>query len=351
MFHLNLNTNEKYINRCIELAKLGLGNTYPNPLVGSVIVYKGKIIGEGYHKKCGEAHAEVNAVNSVKDKSLLKHSTLYVNLEPCSHVGRTPACSTMIIANKIPKVVIGSIDTFSKVSGKGIEMLKNAGIDVTLGVLNNECRELNKRFFTFHEKKRPYIILKWAQTKDGFIDIIKTNKNQKGEWITNELSKALVHKWRSEEAAIMIGTDTAIIDNPQLDVREWTGENPIRISIDKNLRLPKNLNILDNTTPSVIYNERKNSKSKNIEYLKINFDNNLLKTILKNLHSRDIQSIIIEGGEKLLNSFIKQNLWDEARIFTGNKYFKQGIKAPKFIINNKTVKMISDSELQTVYNK
>ena len=157
MFHLNLNTNEKYINRCIELAKLGLGNTYPNPLVGSVIVYKGKIIGEGYHKKCGEAHAEVNAVNSVKDKSLLKHSTLYVNLEPCSHVGRTPACSTMIIANKIPKVVIGSIDTFSKVSGKGIEMLKNAGIDVTVGVLNNECRELNKRFFTFHEKKRPYI--------------------------------------------------------------------------------------------------------------------------------------------------------------------------------------------------
>ena len=345
-----MKTNEKYIKRCIELAKLGLGNTYPNPLVGSVIVYKDKIIGEGYHKKCGEAHAEVNAVNSVKDKSLLKHSTIYVNLEPCSHIGRTPACSTMIIANKIPKVVIGSIDTFSKVSGKGVEMLKNAGIDVTVGVLNNECRKLNKRFFTFHEKKRPYIILKWAQTKDGFIDIIRTKKNQKGEWITNELSRALVHKWRAEESAIMVGTDTANMDNPSLNIREWSGENPIRISIDRNLRLPQNLNILDNTIATIIYNEKKNSKSENTEYVKINFEDNILEKIMTNLHSRDIQSIIIEGGEKLLNSFIEQNLWDEARIFTGNKYFKKGVKAPKIRINDKLVKMVADSELQRIFN-
>jgi len=345
-----LKTDEKYIKRCIELAKLGLGNTYPNPLVGSVIVYKGEIIGEGYHKKCGEAHAEVNAVNSVKDKSLLKHSTIYVNLEPCSHIGRTPACSTMIIANKIPKVVIGSIDTFSKVSGKGIEMLKKAGIDVTVGVLNNECRKLNKRFFTFHEKKRPYIILKWAQTKDGFIDIIRTNKKQQGEWITNELSRALVHKWRAEESAIMVGTDTANMDNPSLNIREWSGKNPIRITIDRNLRLPKNLNILDDTIKTIIYNEKKNSKYKNTEYIKINFNDNILWEILEDLHSRDIQSIIIEGGEKLLNSFIEQNLWDEARIFTGNKYFKNGVKAPKIRGNNNDYNLISDSELQTIIN-
>jgi len=345
-----LKNQEKYIKRCIELAKLGLGNTYPNPLVGSVIVYKNRIIGEGYHKKCGEAHAEVNAVNSVKDKSLLKHSTLYVNLEPCSHIGRTPACSTMIIANKIPKVVIGCIDTFSKVSGKGVEMLKNAGIDVVVGILEAESREVNKRFFTFNEKNRPYIILKWAQTKDGFIDIVRTTKTQKGEWITNELSKALVHKWRSEEAAIMVGTNTAIMDNPQLDVREWTGENPMRVTIDKSLKLSQNLNILSNKIPTIIYNEAKNLKLKNTEYIEIDFRKDVVSQILKDLYSKDIQSIIIEGGEKLLNSFIKSNLWDEARIFTGNKYFKDGIKAPK-INTKKSKKYIigDDSELNILH--
>ena len=345
-----MKNQEKYIKRCIELAKLGLGNTYPNPLVGSVIVYKNRIIGEGYHKKCGEAHAEVNAVNSVKDKSLLKHSTLYVNLEPCSHIGRTPACSTMIIANKIPKVVIGCIDTFSKVSGKGVEMLKNAGIDVVVGVLEAESREVNKRFFTFNEKNRPYIILKWAQTKDGFIDIVRTTKTQKGEWITNELSKALVHKWRSEEAAIMVGTNTAIMDNPQLDVREWTGENPMRVTIDKSLKLSQNLNILSNKIPTIIYNEAKNLKLKNTEYIEIDFRKDVVSQILKDLYSKDIQSIIIEGGEKLLNSFIKSNLWDEARIFTGNKYFKDGIKAPK-INTKKSKKYIigDDSELNILH--
>ena len=345
-----MNTDEKYLKRCIELAKQGLGNTYPNPLVGSVIVYNGNIIGEGYHKKCGEAHAEVNAVNSVKDKSLLCKSTLYVNLEPCSHIGRTPACSTMIIANKIPKVVIGSIDSFSKVSGKGVEMLKQAGIDAKVGILEKECRNLNKRFFTFHEKKRPYIILKWAQTKDGFIDIIRTNKNQTGEWITNELSRALVHKWRSEESSIMVGTDTANMDNPRLDVREWTGKNPLRISIDRKLRLTKKLNILDDTIPTIIYNGVKNSKSVNTEFIKIDFDKNIIPEILKDLHSRDIQSVIIEGGEKLLNSFIKENLWDEARIFVGNKYFKNGIKAPLIKLENPEKQMIDDSELIISYN-
>ena len=345
-----MNTDKKNIKRCIELAKQGLGNTYPNPLVGCVIVCNGNIIGEGYHKKCGEAHAEVNAVNSVKDKSLLKESTLYVNLEPCSHIGRTPACSTMIIANKIPKVVIGNIDSFSKVSGKGVEMLKQAGIDVSIGILEEECRNLNKRFFTFHEKKRPYIILKWAQTKDGFIDIIRTDKTQKGEWITNELAKILVHKWRSEESSIMVGTDTAKLDNPRLDIREWTGENPIRISIDKKLSLPKELNILDDSIPSIIYNKEKNSKFVNTEFVKINFEKDIIPKILKDLHSREIQSIIIEGGEKLLRSFIEENLWDEARIFIGNKYFKDGVKAPEIKLDKPKKQRIGDSELIISYN-
>ena len=345
-----LTTDEKYIKRCIELAKNGLGNTYPNPLVGSVIVHNGKIIGEGYHHKCGEAHAEVNAVNSVKNKKLLKESTIYVNLEPCAHIGRTPACSTMIINNKIPKVVVGSIDTFSKVSGKGVEMLQNAGIDVTVGVLENECRELNKRFFTFHEKKRPYIILKWAQTKDGFIDIIRTNKNEHGEWITNELSKILVHKWRTEEPAIMVGTETAQLDNPKLDVREWSGKNPLRITIDKSLRLSMELNILDKSIKTLVYNHIKNEENENLEFKKINFNENIIPQILTDLYKRDIQSIIIEGGEKLLTTFIDNNLWDEARIFIGNKYFKQGIKAPALTIDNTNKTMINDSELFVVKN-
>jgi diaminohydroxyphosphoribosylaminopyrimidine deaminase/5-amino-6-(5-phosphoribosylamino)uracil reductase len=344
-----LKIKEKYIKRCIELAGLGLGNTYPNPLVGSVIVHKGLIIGEGYHKKCGEPHAEVNAVSSVKNKELLKESTLYVNLEPCSHVGRTPACSTMIINNKIPKVVIGSIDSFDKVSGKGVEMLKNAGVDVSIGILENECRELNKRFFTFHEKKRPYIILKWAQTKDGFIDILKTNDSQKGEWITNEQSRTVVHKWRSEESAIMVGTDTAIKDNPKLDVRNWVGQNPLRISIDRNLKFNKNLNLLDKKINTIIYNSSLNKTEKNFELKKVDFNKDVIPQVLNDLYKREIQSIIIEGGEKLLTSFISCDLWDEARVFVGNKYFKQGINGPVFNLTNNKI-MIGDSELYLIKN-
>ena len=346
-----MNADEKYMARCIELAKQGLGNTYTNPMVGSVIVHNGKIIGEGYHQIYGEAHAEVNAVNSVKDKSLLKESTIYVSLEPCSHVGKTPACSTMIIENKIPNVVVGTIDSFAKVSGNGVKMLKNAGINVNIGILEQECRELNKRFFTFHEKKRPYIILKWAQTKDGFIDINRQNEQQKAEWITNELSRILVHKWRTEEQAIMVGTTTAEQDNPSLNVRNWTGKNPIRVSIDKDLKLSENLNILDGAIRTIIFTEKQTENKPNIEYIKIDFSKNVLAQIFEQLYLLEIQSIIIEGGEKLLTSVIAENLWDEARIFIGNKTFGDGVKAPEFDLSKADKSYIEDTELFIIRNK
>jgi len=345
-----MNTDKKYIARCIELAKKGLGNTYTNPMVGSVIVHKGRIIGEAYHAICGEAHAEVNAVNSVKDKSILKESTIYVSLEPCSHVGKTPACSTMIIENKIPNVVVGTIDSFAKVSGKGIKMLEKAGINVKVGVLEKECRDLNKRFFTFHEKKRPYIILKWAQTKDGFIDINRNNKLQKAEWITNELSRTLVHKWRTEEQAIMVGTATAEQDNPSLNVRNWTGKNPIRVTIDRSLKLSKNLNILDGSIRTIVFTEKQTKNKSNIDYIKIDFSKNVLSQIFQELYLLEIQSVIIEGGEKLLNSIIIENLWDEARVFIGNKTFGEGIKAPTFDLSSSEKSYIEDTELHIIKN-
>ena len=250
-----MQNEEFFLNKCIEIARLGIGNVSPNPMVGSVIVYKGEVIGEGYHEKYGSDHAEVNAINSVKDKSLLSKSTLYVNLEPCSHFGKTPPCSDLIIKHRIPKVVIGCIDTYSKVAGTGIGYMRNAGIDVKVGIMEKESRELNKRFFTFHEKKRPYIILKWAESKDGFI----APKHQTEPfWMTSSKSKILVHKWRSEEDAILVGRITAEKDNPSLTVREVKGKNPIRIVIDKDLKLSSDLNLFDSNTKTLIFNGIKN---------------------------------------------------------------------------------------------
>lgn len=323
--------DEKYMQRCLELAKLGLGTAAPNPMVGSVIVYKGKIIGEGYHQKCGEAHAEVNAINSVKNPDLLEESTLYVNLEPCAHHGRTPPCSDLIIEKKIPHVVIGCVDSFAKVSGKGIEKLKKGGCEVIVGVLEKESRELNRRFFTFHEKKRPYIILKWAETKDGFIDKKRRSEETvEQNWITNQISKMLVHKWRTEEFAFMIGRKTAKKDNPQLTVREWHGRNPIRITLDRKLKLSSDLKLFDKSADTLIFNSIKNEQKQNLNYIKVDFNDNVLESVLKKLYELEIQSLVVEGGEKLLTSFINANLWDEARIFVGNKYFKEGVKAPVF---------------------
>ena len=344
--------DEKYMQRCIELAKLGLGTAAPNPLVGSVIVYDGIIIGEGYHQKCGEAHAEVNAINSVKNKSLLSKSTIYVNLEPCAHHGRTPPCADLIVKNKIPRVVIACIDSFAKVAGKGIEKLKKANCDVTVGVLEKESLELNRRFFTFHSKKRPYIILKWAETKDGFID-----KNRKPDepinpiWITNKLSKKLVHKWRTEETAFMIGTNTAKFDNPQLTVREWNGRNPVRIVLDKKLKLNKNLKIFDKSAITFIFNAKKDEQIDNIHFIKVSFDNNSLNEIMNILYKKEIQSIVVEGGRELLNSFIENNLWDEARVFVGDKIFGDGVKAPNFNKIAKSESFVNESKLMYYRNK
>ncbi len=330
------------MQRCLELAKIGIGNVAPNPMVGCVIVADNKIIGEGYHKKCGEAHAEVNAINSVKNQELLKHATLYVNLEPCAHYGRTPPCSKLIIDKKIPSVVIGCIDSFSEVAGKGIIMMRNAGCNVTVGILEKESRELNKRFFTFHEKKRPYIILKWAQTLDGFIDFNRSeNLSAKAAWITNDISKMLVHKWRSEENGIMVGRVTAAKDNPQLNIREWWGNAPVRIVMDRNLQLSEKLHLFDNKQKTLVFNSIKNDSQKLTEYIKVDFNNNLLKNILDNLYNREIQSVIVEGGEMVLSSFINENLWDETRLFVGNKIFENGVKAPQL----KNAKFVSEDKL------
>jgi diaminohydroxyphosphoribosylaminopyrimidine deaminase/5-amino-6-(5-phosphoribosylamino)uracil reductase len=305
-------------------------------MVGCVIVYNGEIIGEGYHEEYGQAHAEVNAIKSVQDKSLLPKSTLYVNLEPCSHYGKTPPCADLIIEHKIPKVVIGSIDTNSLVSGKGIEKLKNAGIEVIVGVCEAECKKLNKRFFTYHEKKRPYIVLKWAQTADGFIDVKRNEEStSKPIQISNSDSKKLLHLWRSQEQAIMVGTNTALLDNPQLTVREVEGKNPLRITIDKWLRIPKQYNLFDHSTPTLIYTSVEEVPQENLEFVKINFDKPVIPQILNNLYERNIQSLLIEGGELLLNSFISEELWDSARVFISDKELGKGVRAP--VINQKPV--------------
>lgn len=325
-----MSTHDIYIKRCIEIAKNGLGSSRPNPMVGSVIVYNNKIIGEGFTNKYGGSHAEVNAINSVLDKSLLKASTLYVTLEPCSHFGKTPPCSDLIIQHNIPNVVIGCIDDNEKVAGKGIKKLNDAGCNVSVGVLANECKNHHKRFFTFHNKKRPYIILKWAESSDGFI-APKTKNEKKPVWITNTFSRQLVHKWRTEEQAILVGTNTVLEDNPELTVRNWTGENPIRIAIDRTNKLPKT---------HAIFNRE--AKTISITQNDIDFTKNIAEQICNNLFEKDINSVIIEGGAKTLQTFIDENLWDEARVFTGQAALKSGTKSPVFL-----GKLISEESIIT----
>ena len=319
-----MNTHQIYIKRCITIAKSALGTARPNPMVGSVIVYNKTIIGEGYTSPYGKSHAEVNAIASVKNKALLKKATLYVTLEPCSHYGKTPPCSDLIINKKIPHVVIGTVDPHSKVAGKGIEKLKKAGITVTVGVLEKECKQHHKRFFTFHNKHRPYIILKWAETLDGFIAPV-TKKEKKPVWITNYLSRQLVHKWRSEEQAILIGTTTALHDNPSLTVRNWTGTNPTRIVIDRNNKLPKSLSVFNTEAETIIINESLENDFK-IDFF---LANTIAQQICNVLYKKNINSVIIEGGAKTLQTFIDEKLWDEARVFKGKTHFNEGVKAPK----------------------
>ena len=318
------------MQRCLELALKGLGNVAPNPLVGAVLVKDGKIIGEGYHRQYGQPHAEVNAVKLFvdapgNDAVELSKAALYVNLEPCNHHGMTPPCTELIIQYKIPEVVIGCADPNRKTKISGMEALTKAGCKVMTGVLKNESEELNRRFITFHAKKRPYIILKYAQSKDGFIAPEKNSGKE--SWLTNQWSRKLVHKWRSEEPAIMVGTNTAITDNPFLTTRFWTGKNPLRVVIDRRLRLPSLLNIFNADAPTLIFNESRNKSSSNIEFVKVNFENSI-KEILHSLYARQVQSVIVEGGARLLESIIEKNLWDEARVFTADKYLVRGIGSP-----------------------
>jgi diaminohydroxyphosphoribosylaminopyrimidine deaminase / 5-amino-6-(5-phosphoribosylamino)uracil reductase len=332
------------MKRCLELASNGIGYVAPNPMVGAVIVYNDEIIGEGFHVHFGHAHAEVNAIESVKDQSLLSQSTLYVNLEPCTHIGKTPPCSDLIIAKGIRKVVLGTSDPNPLVGGKGIERLKNNRIEVIVDILNEECIELNRRFITYFEHKRPYIILKWAQTKDKFIDLNRKPGEPVGvNWISNKISRTMVHLWRSEEQAVMVGTNTVIVDNPQLNVRHWQGNNPLRVILDRSLRIPSTSNVLDNRTPTLIFNEKKNEKEGNTEYCQIEFGKKMFNEIFHELYKRQIQSILVEGGKKLLESMINGNLWDEARVLVGDKYFVKGYPAPRIPMKeDEVVEILND---------
>jgi diaminohydroxyphosphoribosylaminopyrimidine deaminase/5-amino-6-(5-phosphoribosylamino)uracil reductase len=322
----DMTNDEKYMLRCLELARLGGVEVAPNPMVGAVIVYQDRIIGEGFHQKYGEAHAEVNAVNSVHDKKLLVESCIYVSLEPCAHVGKTPPCSDLLIHHQFRKVVVGCIDPFAEVAGKGIEKLKKAGIEVVVGVLEKESIELNKRFFTFHQKKRPYITLKWAQTKNGMIDINRSNSEKGIHWISQPETKTLVHSWRAQEQAILVGKNTVINDNPSLTVREVDGKNPIRIVLDSNCTLNTDFSVFNTESKTIIFNLNTSKKENNLEW--IQQENMELKTILETLYHLGIHSVLVEGGKTVLEQFIFENYWDEARIIVGKSEIQAGILAP-----------------------
>jgi diaminohydroxyphosphoribosylaminopyrimidine deaminase / 5-amino-6-(5-phosphoribosylamino)uracil reductase len=320
--------DELFMQRAMELAVLGRGNVSPNPLVGCVIVHENKIIGEGWHKKFGEAHAEVNALESVKNKSLLPESTVFVTLEPCSHFGKTPPCVDLLIEHKVKKVMIANLDTHPKVSGEGIKKLREAGIDVITGILDKPGRELNKRFFTQAEKHRPYILLKWAQTADGFM----ARENYESKWISNEFARQLVHKWRSEEDAVLVGTKTAFHDNPQLNVRNWTGRNPVRVVIDRFLKLSEKLHVFDRTQKTIVYNIMKHEAHANLLLIRLEEDD-FLHQMMNDLLRHNIQSMMVEGGTQTLQFFIDAGLWDEARVFVSKRSFGKGIGAPRITGN------------------
>jgi diaminohydroxyphosphoribosylaminopyrimidine deaminase/5-amino-6-(5-phosphoribosylamino)uracil reductase len=323
--------DELYMTRCLELAELGMTKVSPNPMVGCVIVVKGEIIGEGYHELFGKAHAEVNAVSSVIRKygeladELLRQATVYVSLEPCSHYGKTPPCVDLLIKHEVKKVVIGSKDPFPDVNGKGIDKLINAGIEVVHGILEEKCLQLNRRFFTRVLKQRPYIILKWAQTANGFFAPLDTTQ----EWISSSVSKKLVHKWRSEEDAILVGKNTVLADNPSLNIREWVGKNPVRIVIDRLLEADTSLSVYDDKAKTIIFNEVKTEVHNNVHYVFMeDMQYYLPQKIAFQLYLMDIQSVIVEGGAKILNAFISGNLWDEARVFQSATNWQQGLSAP-----------------------
>lgn len=318
--------DEKYIRRCIQLARNGMCNAAPNPMVGAVIVHNDRIIGEGYHARCGEGHAEVNAIRSVKDESLLQESTIYVSLEPCSHYGKTPPCADLIIRKGIPRVVVGCVDPFSLVSGRGIQKLKDAGIDVKVGVLEAECRQLIKRFVTFNTQQRPYITLKWAESADGFIDI----NREEGQPVilSTPITSMYVHKQRAEHHAILVGRRTALLDNPSLTTRNWYGKNPVRLVIDKELTLPTSLKLFDGSAPTWIFTAQDKASTSQVIYFKLDFSRSILPQILQKLYENKLQALLVEGGSRLLQSFIDEGLWDEIYTEHSAKVLENGVKEP-----------------------
>ncbi len=349
--------DQTYMHRCIELARFGLGSTAPNPMVGAVVTCNDRIIGEGWHRACGEPHAEVNAIGMVADGSLLQESTLYVNLEPCNHHGRTPPCTDLILKSGIRRVVIGQADPNPTVAGGGIRRLRENGVEVILGVMEEESRWVNRRFNTFHKEKRPYLVLKWAQTADGYID--NRTEELRGEapvWITDETCRRLVHKWRTEEPAILAGSRTILLDNPQLNVRAWAGKDPIRITIDRKNNLKNNkpqtyltpgspFLLLDHSIPTLIFTTISQPEEQNLEYIRINPGEQLWPQVLDELYRREIQSVLIEGGPTLLETLISNNLWDEARVFIGPAWFGRGTNAPDFPAQPAEKQRVGNSEL------
>lgn len=325
----NHELDELYMQRCLWLAHHAESYVAPNPMVGAIVVHQGEIIGEGYHHKYGQPHAEPNAINSVKNPELLKDSTLYVSLEPCSHFGKTPPCANFIIQSGIPRVVIGTYDPNKKVAGRGVKLLLDAGVEVQVGILEEECRELNKRFFMYHENKRPYITLKWAQTQDGFMDKNRENSDELPLQISNHVTRLLTHKIRSQNQSIMVSTNTVLLDNPSLTVRHWTGKNPIRITLDRKGIISDDFILLDKKVQTYIFTNSDKISSPNAEYIQESFEGESLKNIINIIYKLNINSILVEGGAKLLNSFIELNLWDEANVEISTQIINEGVMAPE----------------------
>ncbi|MDR1601974.1 MAG: bifunctional diaminohydroxyphosphoribosylaminopyrimidine deaminase/5-amino-6-(5-phosphoribosylamino)uracil reductase RibD [Tannerella sp.] len=322
-----MQVEEKYMVRCMELAEYGRLSVAPNPMVGAVIVHRGRIIGEGYHRRYGEAHAEVNAIASVRDVSLLHEATLYVNLEPCSHFGKTPPCTQLIIRKHIPRVVVGCLDPFPEVSGRGVKMLRDAGIDVVTNVMKHEALALNRVFITAHSQKRPYIILKWAESVDGYLDRIRTSAAQAPVQLSTAITRRFVHKLRSEVSAILVGTNTVRLDNPSLTVRHWVGASPVRVFIDRRLSVPTSYHVLDGSVPTLVFTEKKQAGGGKTEYIRIDFEDEVIPQILRSLHERRLYSLLVEGGACLHRSFLNAGLWDELQVETAPVLLGNGVKS------------------------
>jgi len=342
---------EKYMQRCLLLARAGEGSVSPNPLVGCVIVRDDRIIGEGFHRYFGGPHAEVYAIESVKNKEWLAGSTLYVNLEPCAHYGKTPPCSELIIRSRIPRVVVGMVDPFPAVAGKGVNMLRLSGVEVEIGLLEKECQELNRRFVTFIRKQRPYIILKWAMTADGYLGAGGSHPEQIGSVrISGPLAHVLVHRQRTTEDAVLVGTRTAWKDNPMLTARDWSGKNPVRIVIDRKLQLPASLHLFDGENKTIIFNENISLQKGNIWWEKVESGIDISRQIVQKLYEWNIQSLIVEGGAATLRTFIENDLWDEAHIYTGKQWFLEGVKAPEIRGEVTATEQLEESTLTVIRN-